>query len=212
MDYIRFKLEFHKYVTYKTEAEKVLAIKERCLPKKDKDRVANKQTIKGVFEVLDDHYGGTNTTVCDVFKGWKSLKTPETDQQIVDFVEVIENGIACLEALDAKHELSTSAVMDIEEKLNKRMRLDVSKLITNKNETEKLQDIIIKFLNDEKKSAQHRLSNTKTNTKEKEKSDTSSHFTGAARGRGRNRNQRGGRGNGQNDHSNNNNKFNSYNN
>ena len=33
VDYIRFKLEFHKYVTYKTEAEKVLAIKERCLPK-----------------------------------------------------------------------------------------------------------------------------------------------------------------------------------
>ena len=76
-----------------------------------------------------------------------------------------ENGIACLEALDAK--LLTSAVMDIKEKIDKRMRLDVLKLITNKNETEKLQDIIIKFLNDEKKSAQHRLSNTKTNAKEK---------------------------------------------
>ena len=46
VDYIRFKLEFHKYVTYKTEAEKVLAIKEQCVAKKDKDRVANKQTIK----------------------------------------------------------------------------------------------------------------------------------------------------------------------
>ena len=198
VDYVRFKLEFNKHVTYKTEAERVLAMKEKCLPKKDKDRVANKQTIEGIFNVLDDHYGGTNTTVCDVFKSWKSLKTPESDQNIVDFVEVIENGIACLEALDAKHELSTSAVMDIEEKLNKRMRLDLSKLITNKEESAKLQDIVIKFLNEEKKSAQHRLSNTKSNSKEKEKNDTSSNFTGA-RGRGNKRGQRGGRGRGQGD-------------
>ena len=198
VDYIRFKLEFNKHVTYKTEAERVLAMKEKCLPKKDKDRVANKQSIEGIFDVLDDHYGGTNTTVCDVFKGWRALKMPETDQQIVDFVEVIENGVACLEALDAKNELSTSAVMDIEEKLNKRMRMDVSKLITNKDESTKIQDIIIKFLNEEKKSAQHRISNTKTKEKDHNKNDTSSNFTGA-RGRGRKRGQRGGRGRGQND-------------
>ena len=196
VDYIRFKLEFNKHVTYKTEAERVLAMKEKCLPKKDKDRVANKQSIEGIFQVLDDHYGGANTTVCDVFKGWKSLKTPESDQQIVDFIEVIENGVACLEALDAKHELSTSAVMDIEEKLNKRMRLDLSKLITNKEESIKIQDVIVKFLNEEKKSAQHRLSNTKTTSKEKEKNDTSSNFTGS-RGRGGKRGQHGGRGRGR---------------
>ena len=84
-------------MTYKTEAERVRAMKEKCLPNKDKDRVANNQTVEGILYVLDDHYGGTNTTVCDVFKSWKSLKTPKSDQNIFDFVEVIENRVACLE-------------------------------------------------------------------------------------------------------------------
>ena len=60
MEYSRFKIEFTKHVTYDTDAEKVLALKEKCLlTKADKERVANMASLKECWDILDQEHGDT---------------------------------------------------------------------------------------------------------------------------------------------------------
>jgi len=106
----------------------------------------------------------------------------------------IENGVACLQALDSMHELSASAVINIEEKLDLRMQKEISKLITtNTDPTKKRKDIVLTYLLEEKKATQLRVSNySKGSFKQQE--ETSSHYSstrGRGRGRGRGNSNRG---------------------
>ena len=58
MEYLRFKEEFKKQVSYDQEGDKVIALKQKCLSKeKDKRRVANELTLQGCWDRLDEIYG-----------------------------------------------------------------------------------------------------------------------------------------------------------
>ena len=181
-DYHRFKIDFKNHVKYDTEEENLLALKQKCLlNQRDKDRVANLRTLKDVWERLDDEYGNLETTICNIFKSWRNLKPPTNDQQFVEFMETIENGICCLESLDSKKELTSSAIINVEEKLDTRMKNEISRLITLKDNEATRQDVVLKYLKEEKKSAQLRVSNYG----KKEKDDQiNSNYTGSGRGRG----------------------------
>ena len=187
MEYNRFKLDFATHVKYETEEERLLALKERCLTKPaDKDRVANQNSIADCWAVLDAEYGDTETTVCDVFKQWKNLKTPTTDRQLIDFVDKVENGVACLKSLQATKELTASAVVNLEELLNEEMQKEVSRLIVTKNADVTRMDVVMKYLRDHKSAAQLRCSNysnKNSKTGKKDESSTSSSNT-SFRGRG----------------------------
>ena len=77
-------------------------MKQKCLIKQaDKDRVANEITLKKCWDRLDNEYGNLETTICDIFTSWRNLKSPVNDKQFVEFMNQIENGVACLQALDS---------------------------------------------------------------------------------------------------------------
>ena len=185
-EYSRFKLDFERHVKYDTEEECLLALKQKCLTKQtDKDRVANETNLKKCWERLDNEYGNLETTICDIFTSWRNLKPPINDKQFIDFMNQIENGVACLEALDSMHELSASAVINIEEKLDHRMQKEISKLITvNTDPTQKRKDIVLKYLKEEKRATQLRISNYSKGKQQQD--ETHSNFT-SSRGRGRGR-------------------------
>ena len=186
MEYSRFKIEFNKHVKYNTEDEKVLALKEKCLEKKaDKERVANKSTLKECWEILDQEHGDTETTVCDIFKQWRNLKTPTTDKALVEFVDQVENGVACLNALDASKELTASAVLNLEELLDKDKQNDLSLLIIQKPKEKTRMDIVMKFLRDHKSAAQLRINNYNNKTPNIKKESSTSSGNTSFRGRGR---------------------------
>ena len=172
-----------------------MALKQKCLIKQaDKDRVANEITLKMCWDRLDNEYGNLETTIYDIFTSWRNLKSPVNDKQFVEFMNQIENGVACLQALDSMHELSASAVINIEEKLDLRMQKEISKLITtNTDPTKKRKDIVLTYLLEEKKATQLRVSNySKGSFKQQE--ETSSHYSstrGRGRGRGRGNSNRG---------------------
>ena len=177
-EYSRFKLDFERHVKYDTEEECLLALKQKCLVKQaDKDRVANEIALKKCWDRLDNEYGNLETTICDIFTSWRNLKSPVNDKQFVEFMNQIENGVACLQALDSMHELSASAVINIEEKLDLRMQKEISKLITtNTDPTKKRKDIVLTYLSEEKKATQLRVSNySKGSFKQQE--ETSSHYS-----------------------------------
>ena len=160
MEYSRFKIEFTKHVTYDTDAEKVLALKEKCLlTKADKERVANMASLKECWDILDQEHGDTETTVCDIFKQWRNLKTPNTDKALVEFVDQVENGVACLKALDSSKELTASAVLNLEELLDKEKQNDLSLLIIQKPKEKSRMDVVMQFLRDHKSAAQLRINN-----------------------------------------------------
>ena len=194
IDYSRFKLDFAKHVNYDTEEEKLLALKERCLTNKaDKDRVQNQNSLKDCWRVLDAEHGDTETTVCDIFKQWKNLKSPQNDKQFVEFMNQIENGVSCLEALNSAKELTASAVVNIEEKLNKDFKEKLSLAIIKKKSTESRMSVVMDLLKDEKAAAQLRISNYSSNSHNDDKSPgkTGSHFSSTRGGGG------GGRGKGK---------------
>ena len=187
VDYNRFKQDFKKHVKYSSEDEKVLALKEKCLQKNaDKEKIANCATLERCWQRLDAEYGNIETTVCDIFRGWRNLKPPQNDSQFVFFMDQIENGVACLESLDCKNELTSSSIINIEEKLNERMQLEISKLVTNKSDPEKkTQDIVLEYLALEKISAQRRLANkAPSNNVKKGKDDETVTSNTSSRGRG----------------------------
>ena len=163
MSYQRFKVAFKKHVLYDTPEENLLALKERCLTKSaDKERVANMITLDDCWKVLDAEYGDTETTVCDVFKQWRTLKTPTSDKEIVEFVDTVENGVSCLKALNSSSELTASAVVTLEEKLDKEMQKEVSMLIVRekaKNKDTTRMDVVIQYLREVKAAAQLRTTN-----------------------------------------------------
>ena len=97
----------------------------------------------------------------------------------------IENGVACPEALDSMHELSATTIINIKEKLDLRMQQEISKLITvNTDPTQKRKDIVLKYLKEEKKATQLRISNYSKGKQQQD--ETHSNFT-SSRGRGRGR-------------------------
>ena len=160
VDYVRFKFEFKQHVTYKEEKDKVLCLKEECLLKDDdKKRVANQYTMEKCWEKLDAKHGGPDETVSEIFKTWKALKSPFNDKTFVQFVETIENGVACIESLHKENELTTSAIMEIEAKLDNRMKREISKLVIKKKEHESVKNIVLNYLSEEKKTAQRNLNN-----------------------------------------------------
>ena len=210
IEYCRFKLDFAKHVNYDTEEEKLLALKERCLTSKaDKDRVANQTSLKECWRVLDAEHGDTETTVCDIFKQWKNLRTPNNDKQFVEFMDQIENGVACLEALNSAKELTASAVVNIEEKLNKDLKDKLSVAIIKKKPSESRMTVVMDLLKIEKGAAQLRISNYSSSTSNDNKplGKTGSHFSstrgGGGRGRGKNSRGRGNYNNNRNHHNNN---------
>ena len=144
--YHRFKVEFERHVKYSDPDERLLALKEKCLTKQaDKDRVANEQSLEKCFEKLDGEYGNLDTTVADIFKEWKNLKTPSNDQQLVSFIDTIENGISCLQSIDRMNELTSSAIINIEENLPKTHKDEISKLIVSKKPEKSRQDIVLEI-------------------------------------------------------------------
>ena len=195
LGYARFKLDFERHVTYETEEKRVLALKEKCLTKKeDRERIANQDSLEDCWKVLDAEHGDTETTVCDVFKQWRALKTPSTDKQMRDFVSQIENGVACLNALKCSKELTASAVVTIEEKLSKKMQDEISDLIVQKKPEQTRMEIVMNFLRVKKSAAQLRISNytPKDPPPKKEDADpTKTHFSSSRESRG------GGRGGGR---------------
>ena len=163
MSYQRFKTSFGKYVNYETPSEKVLALKEKCLLETaDKERVANMETLDECWKVLDAEYGDTETAVCDVFKQWRSFKTPSNDKELVEFVEKVENGVSCLKSLQSSKELTASACVTLEEKLDKEMQKEVSMLIIRekaKNKETTRMDVVMNYLREAKAAAQLRTTN-----------------------------------------------------
>ena len=200
LGYARFKLDFERHVTYETEERRVLALKERCLTQReDRDRVANQDSLEDCWKVLDAEHGDTETTVCDVFKQWRALKSPSTDKQMRDFVSKIENGVACLNALKCAKELTASAVVSIEEKLPKKMQDEISDLIVQKKPEQTRMEIVMNFLRVKKSAAQLRISNytPKETPKNEDQEQIKTHNTssrGGGWGRGGGRGGRGGRG------------------
>ena len=194
MNYQRFKTNFGKYVNYETPSEKLLALKEKCLVENaDKERVANLDSLEACWKVLDAEYGDTETTVCDVFKQWRSFKTPSNDKEFVDFVEKIENGVSCLKSLNSSKELTASACVPLEEKLDKEMQKEVSMLIIRekaKNPDMARMDIVMNYLREAKAAAQLRTTNYSSSEKKSKGGGTStsnSNFRGGGNSRGRGR-------------------------
>ena len=195
MSYQRFKTSFGKYVNYETPSEKVLALKEKCLLETaDKERVANMETLDECWKVLDAEYGDTETAVCDVFKQWRSFKTPSNDKELVEFVEKVENGVSCLKSLQSSKELTASACVALEEKLDKEMQKEVSMLIIRekaKDKDKSRMDIVMNYLREAKAAAQLRTTNYSSTEKRNKGGGTISSNT-SFRGGGNN----GGRGRG----------------
>ena len=178
MSYQRFKVAFEKHVNYDTPTENLLALKERCLLKSaDKERIANMVTLDECWKVLDAEYGDTETTVCDVFKQWRALKTPTSDKEIVKFVDTVENGVSCLKALNSSSELTASAVVTLEEKLDKEMQKEVSILIVRekaKDKNKTRMDVVIQYLREVKAAAQLRTTNYSNTSSKSSGGQTSS--------------------------------------
>ena len=113
--------------------------------------------MKDCWEILDAEYGNLETTVSEIFKDWKNLKVPQNDSQLVSFVDAIENGVACLKSLNKIDELTSSAIINIEENLPKNHKDEVSKLIVSKKPEQTRQDVVLEYLSKEKKAVKKAL-------------------------------------------------------
>ena len=57
-------------------------------------------SLKECWEVLDSQYGDIDELEAEVYASWTRLKIPKTNEEIVNFIDTIEDGMALLESLD----------------------------------------------------------------------------------------------------------------
>jgi hypothetical protein len=159
-NFFRFKQEFRLHVNYETEAEKILALKKKCLVKyADKRKVAHAMTLEKCWDILEEKYGDTDTVVVEIFSTWAQFKTPKNDEEIVKLVDHIENDVSCLKALDREKELSnTYLTVELEKKLPIRLQQEYSKsFISKKDPSVPRMKFLLSFLNQEKRACHFRI-------------------------------------------------------
>ena len=205
-DYLKFKQKFKNHVKYETEQEKLMALQSKCLSKDDdKKTVANEVTLKGCWEKLDYEYGDIDTLVAEIFSNWTDLKPPKNDKEFVQFVKQIDYGVATLETLGHGKDIDSShmSVM-LEKKLSEEQKTRFCRIYaTDDAPLKNRMTSLMKFLQDEKKTAHLRLSSYSSTFKKTENTTSvSATGTGSDRGRGggasRGRGNGGGRGGGAN--------------
>ena len=207
-EYLRFKKNFKEHVTYESESDKVLALQQECLKHgSDRKRIANFNTLQECWDALDNIYGNIDVLEASIYTKWKSLKSPATDQQFLNFAAEIENGISLLDSLQKENEktYNPSMALDIEKKLPEKMLNEYYDEYTADESPKVRMTNLLNFLKKKKKSVQWKISTYSLNDK-KEDSDPSmvtsqasgidANSRGGSRGRGQVRGRGGGRGRG----------------
>ena len=156
-DYLHFKGQFLTHVKYEDEADKVLALQEKCLPEKIKAKISKETTLAGCWKKLDSDYGGENALVREVTAQLRQLKTPQNDAMMISFVDKVENLVNCLKSIASGAMYLPTAGIIIEEKLEKSLQ-DVYTRELQKEEIETSHDFLFEFLAREKAAANSRKS------------------------------------------------------
>ena len=203
-DYLRFKKAFKTHVNYETEAEKVLALKTKCLTKSfDQEKIANLDSLEECWNVLDKKYGNVPTLVSEIYTTWKNLKMPTTDEQFVKFAESIERGSFTLKSMDFYDKMDNCYLtIEMECKLNETLRREYSKKYLKPDaDPLKRWENFLTFVDEEKVAAEARIASFSAITTPKKENDDSeiiNHQTGtSSRGRGGSHGSGGGKGAGR---------------
>ena len=193
LNYQRFKKEFNAHVTYETDKQRMIALKQKCLLKEnDKRRVMNEITVAACFKKLDEEYGDVNTLVAEIFKTWRAIKPPKTDQDFINFVDEVEIGIALLKSIGKEKELDFSYMaVELEDKLHPFMKKEFTRILAKADDEKERMTSLIDFLILEKKAAHIRCCNytsSKARSEEKIDKPTKANSSGTeGRGGGKNR-------------------------
>ena len=159
-DYFRFKKDFNLHVNYETEAEKILALKLKCLKKSsDKRRIANATSLEECWWKLDEFYGDPTPVIVEIVSTWIKLETPIEDAELVKFVDIIENDVSLLKSIGKENEVeNTYLAVQLEKKLPRRMQLRYSQAFVSRcdQNLSRMQFLLV-FLSQEKKACNFRL-------------------------------------------------------
>ena len=200
MEYLRFKQDFTTYVNYESEAEKVHALKAKCLKKpEDRKRISNITKLVDCWKVLDLKYGDKNVLVTKLLTSWEQLKAPRNDTEFVEFVEKIEHDAHLLEYVGYANDMNSSHnAITLERKLPEfEHKLYSQEMIANEDNSKERMKKLLEFLVKQKKASLLRLAN-KNEKGEKKKKEDDEIFSGGSfvRGRGKGSFDRSGRGKG----------------
>ena len=154
-DYLHFKQQFLSLADYGTDKERVHALQEHCLPPKAKAKVSKCTKLADCWVILDADHGGESALAKEILAELELLKTPTTDEEMVNFVESIQNGVMNLKSIQSGPTHLTAAAFIIEAKLDKSL-LDVYTRKLQDDDEDNTYDALFKFLTKEKAAAQSR--------------------------------------------------------
>ena len=135
-----------------------------AIPERHKHLIDNKDLDdhKGMMEVLKNKFGEKHLTVSSVVSDIERLKTPETDKQLIAFVETLERAKRDLEALGQLGELANQTVISkIEQKLTGLIRRDWNVKFVQEKIGRKTSDEVfaafLQFLVEQKETAEYSM-------------------------------------------------------
>ena len=167
VDWLFFKQMFLTHVKYPDEAKRVLALKEKCLSKREKELISKETTLSGCWRKLDAEFGGEASLAREVISQMRSLKTPSNDKQMITFVDSVQNGVSSLRSISNGETYLPTLCLIIEEKLEDETQKAYYRELAKEGE-ESTYTLLLDFLSREKDTASFRKSTNSTQKKGKE--------------------------------------------
>ena len=122
VDWLFFKQMFLTHVIYPEEAKRVLALKEKCLNKREKELISKETTLAGCWKKLDAEFGGEASLAREVINQMRTLKTPNSDKLMITFVDSVQNGVSSLRSITNGETYLPTLCLIIEEKLEEELQ------------------------------------------------------------------------------------------
>ena len=156
-DYPRFKTDFQNQVMPHTASEDAAAYTLRsCLNKRGQDVIKLVDTLKEMWEKLDEEFGDPSMVSDIIINDIKRFRMKDDKRKLIEFIEVIEQGYHDLRRLEMEKEISNTAVVSmIEAKLPEETRRKwAEKVCSDESEVSRKDKFphLLKFLQETKRT------------------------------------------------------------
>ena len=155
-DFARFKGEYKVIVepAYPDDALRMYALKHQCLKGAAYELVKNINDLNKIWERLTERYGDNNEIVDTIIKEIKDTCVIKSDRSLVNFVDLLDQGIQDLIAIGQEKQFGGAyTVRIIEDKLPKRVLYRWADVDTSQDGEERFKDML-KFLRAERKETE----------------------------------------------------------
>ena len=179
-EYPQFKADFKKHVMPTISETNAPYVLRSCLSNEPLERVKNvDDDLKEMWACLDEKYGDpakvTDVIISEI-QNFKSIKDGD-NHKFLEFISIIENAYRDLCRLGIEHKITTTSLVGIiEKKLPENIKDELAKLISVEADKKNKFSILLKFLLQQKKAIEYKLSKLRSSSQSVRES---AHYTEA---------------------------------